>query len=168
MERYFKRIGNDAFPLFVKDTIYKGDYSPHRDVAQVLEQVKMCPENWSECDHNGFPIISEVDKTVAFLKPSDSNRATRYNKGKLKWSLVHYKSLEPLVKVLMFGAEKYEAHNWKKDMDTSEILESLQRHLASLMDGDLNDEESKLHHIGHIMCNAMFYQYHYEKQNGNK
>ena len=31
----------------------------------------------------------------------------RYNTGKLKWSLVDYPSLEPLVKVLEFGAEKY-------------------------------------------------------------
>lgn len=36
---------------------------------------------------------------------------SRFNKGKLKWSLVSMKALEPMVKVLMFGAEKYDAHN---------------------------------------------------------
>ena len=29
-----------------------------------------------------------------------ANKASRFNKGKKRWSLVHYKSLEPLVDVL--------------------------------------------------------------------
>jgi len=92
-------------------------------------------------------------------------KAKRYNSGKLKWSLVHYKSLEPLVKVLEFGTEKYDEHNWKKGLPVNEILESMQRHLASLMDGEINDKESGLPHIGHIMCNAMFYSYFTETSN---
>lgn len=65
-----------------------------------------------------------------------------------------------MVRVLMFGAEKYASDNWKKGMNKREILESLQRHLASLIDGENCDSESQLHHIGHIMCNAMFYSYY--------
>lgn len=34
-------------------------------------------------------------------------RAKRYNDGKLKWSLVDFESLEPMVRVLEFGAKKY-------------------------------------------------------------
>src|SRR5437773_5945784 len=83
----------------------------------------------------------------------------RFNEGKLRWSLVNYKALEPMIRVLMYGAEKYDDHNWEKGLDKKEILECLQRHLAALMDGETHDEESKLHHIGHIMCNAMFYSY---------
>ena len=37
----------------------------------------------------------------------------RYNKGKTKWSLVDWESLEPLVQVLMFGANKYTKHTPK-------------------------------------------------------
>lgn len=87
------------------------------------------------------------------------SKATRLNEGKRKWSLVHYKSLEPLVEVLEFGAGKYGEKNWQKGLDKTEILESMMRHLTALMDGESNDKESKLHHIGHIMCNAMFYEY---------
>ena len=89
------------------------------------------------------------------IKEKDS----RFNEGKRKWSLVHYKSLEPLVEVLEFGAEKYGEFNWQKGLDKKEILESMMRHLVALMDGEQNDKESGLHHIGHIMCNAMFYEY---------
>lgn len=41
-------------------------------------------------------------------------KALRYNKNKLKWSYVDFPSLEPMVEVLMFGAEKYAPDNWKK------------------------------------------------------
>ena len=96
------------------------------------------------------------------------DKASRFNEGKRKWSLVHYKSLEPLVEVLEFGAEKYGEFNWQKGLDKKEILESMMRHLTSLMDGETNDKESGLHHIGHIMCNAMFYEYFNNKPKKNR
>src|SRR3990167_10208167 len=95
-------------------------------------------------------------------------KAKRFNQGKPKWSLVHFKSLEPMIQVLEFGAVKYSADNWKKGLDSKEILESMQRHLGALMDGQDTDPESKLHHIGHIMCNAMFYSYFYGTSNKPK
>lgn len=45
-------------------------------------------------------------------------------------------------------------------MDKKEILNSLMRHLVLLMDDEEIDSESWLEHIGHILCNAMFYSYH--------
>ena len=91
-----------------------------------------------------------------------SKKALRYNEGKPKWSLVHYDSLIPMIRVLEFGAEKYEKENWKKELDLKEILESMQRHLAKLMDGEEFDSESGISHMGHIQCNAMFYNFHKE------
>lgn len=85
-----------------------------------------------------------------------NNLANKYNEGKLRWTLISWKALEPMVKVLMFGANKYEAHNWKKGLKYSVISESLQRHLYAFMEGQDNDPESKLSHLGHILCNAMF------------
>jgi hypothetical protein len=86
--------------------------------------------------------------------------ALRYNAGKGKWSLVDYQSLMPMVKVLEFGALKYSPDNWKKGLNRKEILESMMRHLAALMDGEECDQESTIAHMGHIQCNAMFYNYH--------
>ena len=64
-----------------------------------------------------------------------------------------------MVRVLMYGADKYAVDNWKKGLDKREILDSLQRHVAALIDGQEVDPESGEHHIGHIMCNCMFYSY---------
>ena len=119
-------------------------------------------------------------------------KARRYNAGKLKWSLVSWKALAPLVKVLMYGAHKYSvwestadgskftgvditpegaqtlinnkeiklvssgANNWKSGMPVTEVWESLQRHLHAWIEGEDNDDESGLSHLGHAMCNLMF------------
>ena len=83
----------------------------------------------------------------------------RFNTGKLKWSLVSWRALAPMVRVLMFGAEKYDDHNWKKGLKYTEVCESLQRHLNSFIEGEDDDPESKLSHVGHVLCNAMFLSY---------
>lgn len=87
------------------------------------------------------------------------NKGTRNNEGKPKWSLVHYNSLVPMIRVLEWGAKEYGVGNWQKGLDKKEILESMQRHLASLMDGEELDEQTGLSHMAHIQCNAMFYNY---------
>tara|TARA_R110000803_G_scaffold78744_1_gene143985 strand:- start:712 stop:1053 length:342 start_codon:yes stop_codon:yes gene_type:complete len=86
---------------------------------------------------------------------------SRFNLGKLKWSLVSWRALAPMVKVLMFGAEKYDDHNWKKGLKFTEVMESMQRHMNAFADGENDDKESKLTHVGHILCNAMFLSYMY-------
>ncbi len=87
--------------------------------------------------------------------------ALRYNTGKPKWSLVHMHSLVPMIRVLEHGAEKYEPFNWQKPTERDTIINSMQRHLAELIDGKELDDKSGLTHIGHIMANAMFYSYHF-------
>lgn len=101
------------------------------------------------------PELTQLQKAIK----EHNQKALRYNEGKPKWSLVHFKSLEPLVRVLMYGVKKYARDNWKKGLDRQEILDSMQRHLAALIDGQEIDPESQEHHIGHIMCNCMFYSY---------
>lgn len=91
--------------------------------------------------------------------------ADRHNQGKTEYSLIDYKSLEPLARVLTFGKQKYSRGNWQQGLDQIEILDSLQRHCGELIDKvNANqpevDDESGEHIIGHIMANCMFYLYH--------
>lgn len=88
-----------------------------------------------------------------------NNKAIRHNKGKPKWSLVHYGSMVPMIRALEHGLREYGKDNWKKGLDPTEILESIQRHLASIMDGELVDPSTGVSHMGHIQANAMFYNY---------
>lgn len=84
---------------------------------------------------------------------------TRNNQGKNKWSLICWPTLIPLVKVLEFGALKYEKDNWKKGLPVTEIMESCLRHLFAFMEGEDTDTESGESHLGHAMCNLMFATY---------
>ncbi len=90
-------------------------------------------------------------------------KSLRFNKGKLKWSYVDFRSLEPMVRVLEFGVTKYKPMNWKIGLDKDEIMESLLRHAFAILSGEDIDPESGLPHIGHLQCNAMFYAYHKAK-----
>ena len=83
----------------------------------------------------------------------------RKNAGKLKWHLVDYSSLESMVRVLEFGAEKYDSWNWTKGLSVTEMCESLMRHTFAFMQGEDLDPETQLSHMGHVMCNAMFIEH---------
>lgn len=107
--------------------------------------------------------IADAQTTIAITEePEEGKSSDRFNEGKPQWSMVHFASLEPLVRTLEYGAKKYSKDNWKGNPvgGPTQHLESLSRHLFALMDGEENDPESGLPHIGHIMANAMFYSYH--------
>jgi uncharacterized protein YuzB (UPF0349 family) len=103
-------------------------------------------------------IEKEVDDFTQALIERDK-QALRYNQGKVQWSLVDYKSIEPMVRVLEYGCLKYSKNNWKKGMPASQIIESMLRHTFKLLEGELVDPESGIEHVGHIQCNAMFLAY---------
>lgn len=93
-------------------------------------------------------------------------KALRFNENKLEWSLVHWESLEPLVKTLMYGKKKYTkngisgANNWQRGMSKNQILNSLLRHVTALCDGEEIDPESGELHSGALLANVMFYNYY--------
>lgn len=82
----------------------------------------------------------------------------KYDKGKLRWSLLPMEELEEVVKVLDYGATKYAPNNWKK-IDTERYMDALMRHMAAYLQGETEDPETKLHHMAHIACNALFIIY---------
>jgi len=92
-------------------------------------------------------------------KQSMSDLGSRFNTGKARWSLVSWKALLPMVQVLEFGATKYDDWNWAKGLPYTQICESLLRHVHAFIEGEEDDQESKLSHVGHILCNAMFLSY---------
>lgn len=87
---------------------------------------------------------------------SSKKKSTRHNEGKLKWSLVSYEALKPMIQVLMFGEKEHSTDNWKIGMPYTEVCESLLRHTYDFMNGMDRDKKTKLLQVGHILCNAMF------------
>lgn len=58
--------------------------------------------------------------------------------------------------VLAFGAQRYGRHNWRQGMRWSRVVAAALRHLAAFERGELRDQESGLHHLGHFGCCLMF------------
>ena len=102
---------------------------------------------------------------IGFDPTNETDRLTkegglpRNPEGKPEWDLVDWKSLEPMVRVLMHGAKKYAPDNWKKGYPIRRTFSSLMRHMAAFMDGEDIDPESGESHLGHAMCNILFMQY---------
>lgn len=96
-----------------------------------------------------IPVMPKHDKTKEAVKHDD---------GKADWSLVPFESLEGMVKVLEFGAQKYAGWNWTTNggFSYTRVLRSCLRHLFAYMRGEDNDPESGLSHIHHAMCNLLF------------
>ena len=91
----------------------------------------------------------------------------RFNQGKIQWSQMDAGAMEPMIRVLMYGAEKYDRGNWAKACPKRlDLMDSLMRHSMKIIAGESIDSESGLPHIGHLMCNAMFYSYWEQKTNG--
>ena len=66
--------------------------------------------------------------------PSSQNitkEAVKHDDGKADWSLVPFESLEGMVKVLEFGAQKYAGWNWTTNggFSYTRVLRSCLRHL---------------------------------------
>lgn len=80
----------------------------------------------------------------------------RYNLGKLRYDLIHTKSLEDMVKVLTYGANKYNDNNWQGGLSWKSVIASLKRHIAAFENGEDFDDESNLLHLAHAACNIHF------------
>ena len=83
----------------------------------------------------------------------------RYNKGKVRLSLIPPQPIADLAEVLEFGASKYGDHNWRgagENFTLLKIMDSMERHLLEIKKGNDFDDESGLSHISHVLANAAF------------
>lgn len=85
-----------------------------------------------------------------------SNVGTKHDSGKPRMELLDRDLIEEIAKVLTFGAQKYDAHNWRKGLVVSRLLGACLRHVFAFLAGEDNDPESGLSHLGHAGCCLMF------------
>ena len=67
------------------------------------------------------------------------------------------KGFEPVIRVLTYGAAKYERDNWKHvENGETRYLAAALRHLAAYQSGESKDEETGESHLAHAICCLVF------------
>lgn len=82
----------------------------------------------------------------------------KYDTNKTCWHLIPFDALEPVAKVLEFGAQKYSPWNWceNKGFSWTRVFSATLRHLFSWVKGEDLDSETNLPHLAHAVCNLLF------------
>jgi hypothetical protein len=85
-----------------------------------------------------------------------SNGGSKFDNGKPRVDLVPTGAIRGVAEVLTFGAEKYDAHNWRKGIAYSRLYAAAQRHLMAYWEGEDTDPESGKSHLYHAITNIIF------------
>lgn len=89
----------------------------------------------------------------------------KHDAGKPMWDLLPFGPVGEIVKVMSFGAKKYGAESWKKIPDArNRYFAAIMRHITSWWGGEMNDQESGLHHLAHAGCCLLFLMWFEIKQ----
>lgn len=95
------------------------------------------------------------------MRYSMIDQSIKADGGKLRPSLFPWRAINPVLRVLEFGALKYAAHSWQC-VEPERYVDALQRHVIEWgerlrTEGILcTDAESGLPTLAHIACNALF------------
>ena len=90
------------------------------------------------------------------IKADGGGRKFDFKDKKTRLDLIDPNFVEGIGKVMTYGAEKYDAHNWMRGMDFSRLIGGLERHTRDLKLQLDDDPETEILHLYHIGCCAMF------------
>jgi|SRR5579863_1275294 len=98
----------------------------------------------------------EADDLCLISGKKELKEGAKFDNGKLEHHLLSKDAIDGLIKILMFGKQKYDAWNWSKGIKYSRVYDALNRHMTAWFAGEEVDPETGLSHVYHAMCNAMF------------
>lgn len=99
------------------------------------------------------PITKETLQQLA--SGGNPGEGIKYDGGKPRVDLIPGCSLTDAGIVFAYGAAKYAPDNWRKGYAWSRIIGAALRHILAFKEGEDNDPESGLTHIGHALCCLM-------------
>jgi hypothetical protein len=95
------------------------------------------------------------------------DKTVKQTAGKIRWHLLPWQAVREIVKVLEFGALKYEKHGWVTNPGSwQDFGDAIVRHYYQWLSGEDRDQETGLLHMSHIGCNSLFLAYYALKNIG--
>lgn len=113
-------------------------------------------------EKNKNPVITPEQMEKILNNNSDKRlmktEAVKADSGKMDWSLLPIESVEEIIKVLEFGATKYDDWNWAtgEGFKYTRVFNATMRHLWAWFKGEDNDPETGISHWAHAGCNVLF------------
>lgn len=84
----------------------------------------------------------------------------KFDRGKVRWTLLPFLALEEVLQVLEYGAQKYAPDNWQRVEGAAgpdgRYVNAALRHMSTYVQGGVVDEESGRHHLAHAVCCLLF------------
>lgn len=84
------------------------------------------------------------------------NEFMKFDTSKLRYDLIPPSSTRALASVLTYGAKKYKPGNWKMVDAPDRYIAATMRHFEAYRNGEINDLESNMPHLWHVMTNIAF------------
>ena len=115
-----------------------------------IEVRKWCKRDQShvcQCSDHQFKILIFVGETVG----------KKYDQGKVSASLLPPQALLLVAEVLEHGAKKYGRDNWRR-VENADVRykDAMMRHILAWLAKEERDRDSKLPHLAHAVCCALF------------
>jgi len=117
--------------------------------------VKLMPEGYSlmptstelKYNHTTYETVNDVLNTTA--------EGMKFDNGKPDYSLLPFAAVDEVVKVLTYGAAKYDRFNWEK-VEAVRYQAATMRHFSTHMQGEKIDPESGISHLAHAICSLLY------------
>lgn len=86
-----------------------------------------------------------------------STTGLKYDQSKPRFSLIPQNTLQPVIRVLEFGAQKYSENNWQQVPNAkARYFDAAHRHIDAWWSGEAIDSETNESHLAHAICCLMF------------
>lgn len=79
----------------------------------------------------------------------------KHDGEKPDYSLMPFGALDEVVKVLTYGAKKYDRFNWRF-VERHRYEAAALRHISAYQQGEKFDPETGINHLAHAMCSLLF------------
>lgn len=106
----------------------------------------------NRCKLQDSIVEREEEDTISHEEVWKEDAGKKFDGGKPPISLISTIALVEEARVLDFGRQKYDAHNWRKGMQWSRLLDAALRHITSFNSGEDKDPETGLSHLAHARC----------------
>jgi hypothetical protein len=88
-------------------------------------------------------------------EPLILSQGMKFDKNKPDYSLLPFAAVDEVVKVLTYGAAKYDRFNWEK-VEAVRYQAATMRHFSTHMQGEKIDQESGISHLAHAICSLLY------------